>query len=99
MEYDEDLAVEFMQQNAETSRKYTDDDMLNIIDVIWDYYESNGMLDISFDDKGDDELDVDKLIVYVTKMLRRDKHSEVLADDIRPLVLAELQYEENLGQS
>ena len=98
MEYDEDLAVKFMQRNADTSRKYTDDDMLNVIDIIWDYYESNGMLDISFDDNDGDELDVDKLIAYVTKMLSRDKHSEVLPDDIRPLVLAELQYEDSVGQ-
>lgn len=99
MEYDEDLAVKFMQRNADTSRKYTDDDMLNVIDIIWDYYESNGMLDISFDDNDGDELDVDKLIAYVTKMLSRDKHSEVQPDDIRPLVLAELQYEDSVGQS
>lgn len=46
MGYDEDKAVEFIRAflPAEIRDKYTDDDILFVVDCIWDYYESRGCL-------------------------------------------------------
>ena len=82
------------------SAKYTDDDeLLNIIDLVFDYQEANGLLDIDFDDDADsedDELDVDDLLAYVVRMLRKDKGAKLSPDDAAPFVKAYLNYESTL---
>ena len=47
MEYDENDAIEFIVKKIEI--EVEEDEILNIIDIIWDYYEDNGMLDISME--------------------------------------------------
>lgn len=95
MEFDETEAIKYILDNAETSRKYDDDQILNVIDIIWDYYEDNGFLDISLDDD-DTEVDTESLIGHTAKMLRKDKGSCIAKEDVAPIVLAELAYESTL---
>ena len=49
LKYDEDKAIEFVRNYLQEDRrnKYSDDDILFIIDCMWDYYEDNGLLDLS----------------------------------------------------
>lgn len=94
MEYDENDAVEFI--NSRLKNKYPADEILNIIDMIWDYYESNGMLEID-DEEEDEEEDLEEqLVQYVRKMLSRDEEAQVNPDDVPTIVNAELLYEESL---
>ncbi len=93
MEFDEQDAIKYMQENADVTTKYDDDQLLNIIDIIWDYYEDHGLLDISFDDSADNDVDPSELIKYVRKMLRKDRGSIIAEIDIYALVRAELEYE------
>ncbi len=95
MEFDEQQAVEYMQQHTENGHKYSDDQILNLIDIIWDFYEDNGMLEIGLDDD-DTELDVDALIKYAKKMISRDRGATIAQEDIESLVKAELEYESTL---
>lgn len=82
------------------SKKYDDDQLLNIVDMIWDFYEQNGLLDI---DAGDDDSDedesaiIDDLVEYVTRMLKKDKNAIVSPEHVRDLVLAEIAYEDSLA--
>jgi len=97
MEFDENDAIKYMREHvdAELSERYADDDELfNLIDLIYDYYEANGLLDIDMDD--DDELDVDDLLCYVERMLRKDKAATLTASDAASFVHAYLSYEESL---
>ena len=43
--FDENDAIEFIRKKLgdEISGMYSDDDILNIIDAIWDCYEENGL--------------------------------------------------------
>lgn len=99
IEYDENEAVRYMRSalDAESARKYTDDDLLNIVDMIWDYYEMNGLLDV---DSGiDDEEDMDivsELIDYAGRMIKKDKGCHVDPAHLEPLIRAELDYEDKL---
>ena len=95
MEFDETEAIKYILDNAETSRKYDGDQILNVIDIIWDYYEDNGFLDISLDDN-DTEVDSGSLIRHTAQMLRKDKGSCIAEEDVAPIVLAELAYESTL---
>lgn len=97
MEFDEDLAVEFIRNQMPDDAKtlYDDDEILNVIDIIWDYYEDNGMLDIT-DDDTDDNVDLDALVSHVKSVLKKDKQATVRESDIPYIVKGELAYEASL---
>lgn len=96
-EYDEKAAVKAMRAaiGTDTASSYPDDELINIIDIIWDWYDDNGLLDI--DAEADDEdVNVGELTAHVHRMLSKDKLSPIRAEDIEPLVAAELAYEQSL---
>lgn len=97
MEFDESKAVCFINNAlAENGRQaYPDDEILNIIDMIWDYYEENGLLEID-DDDDDDTPTADEILESVSRMLRKDKGACVSADDLPVIIKAELDYEESI---
>lgn len=98
-EFDENQAVKAMRKAipSENSSLYDDDELLNIIDIIWDWYEDQGLLDI--DAEADDEdVSTDALVKHVGKMLSKDSMSPVKREDIEPLVMAELRYEQSLDE-
>lgn len=99
MEYDEYQAIKLMRNavSPENAKLYTDDELLNVIDMIWDYYEENGMLDIDLSDDDDEEEDIlSDLSDYVRRMLKKDKGAHINPDDVQALVAAELKYEDSI---
>lgn len=96
--FDEDKAVDFIKHALEdkgVETKYTSDDILEVIDIIWDYYEDNGFLDLDIDVAGDSTEEADKqaLIDHVVKMIKKDSASKIAIRDIPAIVDAELAYE------
>ncbi|MFI3240399.1 MAG: hypothetical protein R3Y22_07420 [Bacteroidales bacterium] len=97
--YDEDDALEFIQKfiPQETKGKYSNDDILNLLDIMFDYYEDKGLFDIDLSDDDEADIDIDELVKYVQKVLAKDKDNKVAKDDVMDIVLAELEYEKSLG--
>lgn len=101
-EFDENEAIDAMRQSLpmDVSDNYDDDELLNLIDIIWDYYEQNGLLniDIPDDDDGDDDPEalVAEIVDYAVRMIRKDKKAKLQAEHIEPLVKAEICYEDSL---
>lgn len=98
MEFDENKAVEWINKAlVEAGRKpYDEDQVLNVVDMIWDFYEENGLLDIDADaDEPDEDIEPD-LIDYVTRMLRKDTGATVDAADVPLMVKAEIDYEDSV---
>ncbi|MDE6370867.1 MAG: hypothetical protein K2K92_05205 [Duncaniella sp.] len=96
-EFDENMAVKAMRSvlSESDSALCNDDELLNVIDIIWDWYDDNGLLDI--DAEADDEdVNTEALTAHVRKMLAKDKLSPIRPDMIDALVAAELQYEQSL---
>lgn len=92
--FDEDKAVEFILNRIDTKDKYNCDDILEVIDIIWDYYEDNGMLDINMDvDDSDDDIERDKIVEYVIRMVKKDRGTRLAVEDVPAIVDAELGYE------
>jgi hypothetical protein len=93
--YDDQAAVRFIQQHLpqEAQGKFTDDEVLYVTDVIFDYYESNGFFD---GDEQDVDVDMEDLLEYVVKNAKRDgfKFDPEL---VRWVIEGEFDYEESLG--
>ncbi len=89
-EFDESEALDFIRANAGSERvsAYSDDDLLNIVDMIWDYYEINGMLDIDADADDEEDSLPEDITVYVKRMLKKDAGAKVSADDVYDIVRA-----------
>lgn len=96
--FDEEKAIEFIRATlpAEVSERYDDDDILYIIDIIWDWYERNGLLKIDAGLGDDDDIDIAKLTAYVVKEVRKYGEVEMEPSDIELIVRGELQYEESI---
>ena len=65
--FDEEEAIKFIRATLtpEKNSEIPDDEILYIIDTIWDWYEKNGYLEISADITDEEELNVDALTAYV----------------------------------
>ena len=96
--FDEDNAVKFIRAELPpvVSEKYDDDDILCIIDIIWDYYEKKGFLSLNSIETEDEQLDVDDLVKYVKKEVKNDEEIIMDIKDVELIVKAELDYEESL---
>ena len=93
MEYDEQEAIKYIKQVC--SCDISSNEILDIIDSIWDYYEEKGFLDISFDEPLE-EVDYElELIKYV-----KNKMKEIYIDEsiVEQIIQAELDYEKTLDE-
>lgn len=96
-EFDENMAIKAMRAvlSESDAALCNDDELLNVIDIIWDWYDDNGLLDI--DAEADDEdVNTEALTAHVRKMIAKDKLSPIRPDMIEALVAAELHYEQSL---
>lgn len=98
MEFDESNAVAFINDRLREAGRnpYPEDEVLNVVDMIWDFYEENGLLDVDADDDAEDEDIEPDMIDYVTRMLRKDKHATVDPADVLLMVRAEVDYEDSV---
>lgn len=96
--FDEDKAVDFIRATlpAGVSARWSDDEILYVIDVIWDWYEKNGYTSINAGVDEEEEMDIKSLTAFVTKELKRAKEEVMDPADIDLIVKGELQYEESI---
>ena len=87
-QYDDDEAVRFIQNYLpqEMKGKFKDDDILYILDLIYEYYETNGLLGDDDDDDKEVEIDEDEVIEYVIKNVKRDHVGRFEPEEIRFIV-------------
>lgn len=100
MEYDENDAIKAIRNelSEQSNNLYNDDELLNVIDMIWDYYEENGLLDIDIDEEndGDEDIIFSELCDYVCRMLKKDKEAKVQKEDVPTIIRAEIEYEQSI---
>lgn len=97
--YDENKAVEYINNALIESGKsaYPEDEILNVIDMIWDYYEENGLLEIDANFEADEDEDISsELCDYIARMLKKDRQALIKSEDISTIVDAEIEYEDSL---
>ena len=92
-EYDEDEAIALMK-NALGPAEPADEDIYQVLDLIFDYYDENGELDIDAD--ADDETDIDDMTDFIAGYLKGKSKSSLTREQIKTLILAEIEYEDSL---
>lgn len=96
LEFCEEKAIAYIKSKLPIGVKYDDDDILNVIDIIFDYYEENDLLDINCDIDDSDDKIIDELIVHVSKLLKKDPYNKISQEHIDAIVKAELEYEQSI---
>ena len=98
LKYDETEAVKFIRKLLPPDKEdqYTDDEILYVIDIMYDWYEKNGYLNIDMNVTEEEDADISRLTAYVKKEIARDGEIEMDPDDIDLIVKGELEYEESL---
>lgn len=98
--FDEDECIKFIRASLSEKQncEITDDDILYVIDCIWDWYEKNGYLSLTSEVTDEEEMNINNLVAYVKKELRRAGESLMVPDDVEAIVKSELQYEESIEE-
>lgn len=97
--YDDEAAIAYVRNQLpqELKEKLSDDDIVYITDLIYDYYESRGMLSEDVDEDEVFEFDEEDLLDYVEKSARKEGVVQLERDDLCFVVMAELDYEDSFG--
>ena len=94
-DYDETEAIAAMLAVLRPDRR-DEDAVYEILDLIYDYYEDNGDLDIALDDD-EAETDIEAMVAAIAKQLRRHPASTNFDnDEIKAMIEAETAYQESL---
>lgn len=93
--FDENEAIAFIRNMVAESKCLTNDDILEVIDSIFNFYDEAGELDLDFDDVNDidDAPEEETIINYVIETL---SDLEISSETISEIVRAELSYEQSL---
>lgn len=92
-EYDEDEAIAMMGK-ALGADAPSEEDIYQVLDLIFDYYDENGELDIDAD--ADEDTDIDDMVSYIARYLKGKSSTVLSPAQIKALVLAEIAYEDSL---
>ncbi|MDD3320747.1 MAG: hypothetical protein PHS59_04800 [Paludibacter sp.] len=94
--YDEDEAVKFILDYipAESKQKITSDLVEYVLDVVYDYYDENGLIDE--DSTEEASIDEEEMFKYILKWSKKDKMG-LTEDDIQLILDGEFEYGKTLG--
>ena len=94
--YDEDEAVKFILNfiPAESKESIDNDKIEYVLDVVYDYYEENGLIDE--DSTEEASIDEEEMFKYIVKCSKKDKMN-LTEDDIQLILDGEYEYGKSLG--
>ena len=94
--YDEDEAVKFILNYipAEAKVRIDDDKIQYVLDVVYDYYDENGLIDE--DSTEEASIDEEEMFKFILKCSKKDK-MELSEDDIQLVLDGEFEYGKSLG--
>ncbi|MBD5328848.1 MAG: hypothetical protein HDS03_02980 [Bacteroides sp.] len=98
LKYDEKEAVKFIRAllPKEKEDQYTDQEILYVIDIMYDWYDKHDSFDLESDVTEEELDDVPAITAYVKEQISKRGEVEMDPDDIDLIVKGELEYEESL---
>lgn len=99
IQYDEDDAVKYIRNYLpqEMKESLSDDDINYIIDIVYDFYDSKGLMNEDTDEDAVIEIDEDEMTTYIMKYATKDKIRNFTTEEITAIVQGELAYCESVG--
>lgn len=97
--FDENDAIEFIRNYVPTNikNKYSDNDILLLMDTMYDFYDEDEDNDDQYDEAPiNNEAYINRIVNYVKKSIRKDPDNAIEMEDVKPLVLGEIEYENTL---
>lgn len=93
--FDENDAIDFIRNYAPIAMKdkYSDNDILLLMDTMYDFYDDE---DDDEEEPSDNEAYINRIVNYVKKNLRKDPDNNIEMDDVKHLVIGEIEYENTL---
>lgn len=93
---DDAREVAFIRQQLpqELKERFSDEDLYYILDLLIDYYTSQGIFDQEPDEDGCVDVDLDAIADYVCRQARKEQVGEFEHDDILLVIQAEMDYSE-----
>lgn len=95
-DYDENEAAAYMRSHVPGAEAYDDDQLINLIDIIFDWYDENGDLEVDLDALDDTDEDLEAIAAYARGVLAKDADSTIAPEHVLPLIAAEVDYELSL---
>lgn len=97
--YDDSASVAFIRNYIpqDLKAKLSDDDIVYFVDLIYDFYESRGLIGDDVDENSIVEFDDEELLEYVVKNAIKDEVGRFDKDEIRFIVQGELEYCETIN--
>jgi len=94
--YDEDEAVKFILDYipAEAKVRIDDDKVQYVLDVVYDYYDENGLIDE--DSTEEASIDEEEMFKFILKCSKKDK-MDLNEEDIQLILDGEFEYGKSLG--
>lgn len=99
IEYDEDEAVKFIQNYLpqDLKNKFSNDEINYIIDIIYEFYEDKGLMNLDVQEDQVVEIDEEEMISFVLKNTRKDKINNFTAEEVTFIIQGELAYCDTLN--
>ena len=92
--YDDDEAIAYIRNYLpqELKEKFSDNDILYITELIYEYYDSQGF----FEREDVVEIDEDEILQYVLQHMNRDGQGRFTAEEATFIVQGEMAYCESI---
>lgn len=92
--YDEEDSVKFIQNYLpqELKGKFSNDEINYIVDLIYEFYDSKGYMNMDMEDNEEVDIDEEELVQFVIKNALKDKVGKFSEDEITFIVQGELAY-------
>ncbi len=96
LEYDDDEAVKFILKMVpeEFKSKINDDAVNYVLDVVYEFYEENGLIDENSTEEA--SIDEEEMLKYVMKAVKKDKMN-LTEDEIQLVLDGEYEYGKSIG--
>ncbi|MDR1679318.1 MAG: hypothetical protein LBR81_06010 [Prevotellaceae bacterium] len=95
-EFDDVEAVKFIQKFVQKdNKKFTDEDIEYILDVIFDYCDSQGL--IKEDSAEEAEIDEAAMLDFIMKTIKKEQIVKLTEEDVELILEGEFEYGKSIG--
>lgn len=101
MEFEIEDIIDYVRGHvsADVSGRFSDDDIVDIVDAMMDYDFEHGLLDIGADVDDESPVDMAAVVGYLGKRFNKNGVTRFSIDDLSDIVKAELEFEDKMFDS